>query len=118
MEEPIYDPTTSPMYFLVFENETQALTELAPFFKTETDPDGNEMLVPVSYRDFAIELDIPIFEATGVMLTSEDGFEYPEMQQIAGYHVNLKLVGEAYRPQASALETYRVYPNTPSRTFL
>jgi hypothetical protein len=32
----------------------------------------------------------PIYKATGVMLTNEDGFEYPEMVDIGGWHVNMR----------------------------
>jgi hypothetical protein len=32
----------------------------------------------------------PIHKATGVMLTGEDGFEYPEMADIGGWHVNMR----------------------------
>lgn len=117
MEEE-YDPSTSPMYYLKFDSEEQALTLLSDFFKTETDPDGNEHLVQVSYRDFAVDLDIAITEPTGNILTDEQGNEYPETAPVPGYHVNLKLVGEQFRTQAQQLEPYRVYPNTPSRTFL
>jgi hypothetical protein len=37
------------------------------------------------------DLDVigPIFKATGVMLQGEDG-EYPEMQDIGGYHANIR----------------------------
>jgi hypothetical protein len=32
----------------------------------------------------------PIYKATGVMLTGEEGFEYPEMADIGGWHVNMR----------------------------
>lgn len=31
-----------------------------------------------------------IYKPTGNTLTDEDGMEYPEMQAIAGYHVNVR----------------------------
>jgi hypothetical protein len=32
----------------------------------------------------------PIYKATGIMLTAEEGFEYPEMADIGGWHVNMR----------------------------
>jgi hypothetical protein len=32
----------------------------------------------------------PIYKATGVMLTREGGFEYAEMVDIGGWHVNMR----------------------------
>jgi hypothetical protein len=32
----------------------------------------------------------PIYKPTGVMLDSEQGFEYPEMADIGGWHVNMR----------------------------
>jgi hypothetical protein len=32
----------------------------------------------------------PIYKATGVMLPSEGGFEYAEMAEIGGWHVNMR----------------------------
>ena len=40
----------------------------------------------------------PIYKATGTMLTSKEGFEYPEMADIGGWHVNMR--GES--PEAIA----------------
>jgi hypothetical protein len=32
----------------------------------------------------------PIYKPTGTMLTDEDGFEYPEMVDVGGWHVNMR----------------------------
>jgi hypothetical protein len=53
-----------------------------------------------------------IYKPTGEMLQGEDG-EYPEMAPIAGWHVNVRLVGE----DATTLLPYAVTPNSPMRVF-
>lgn len=32
----------------------------------------------------------PIYKATGEMLTTDDGMEYPEMADVGGWHVNMR----------------------------
>ena len=51
-----------------------------------------------------------IYKPTGVTLES-DGFEYPEMEEIEGYHVNM------LDPDISKVGDYVVEVNTPSRVF-
>ena len=51
-----------------------------------------------------------IYKASGVMLTDEEGNEYPEMELVSGYHVNMLEVTEATQP-------FVVQVNTPSRKF-
>jgi hypothetical protein len=51
-----------------------------------------------------------IYKPTGTMLTNEEGMEYPEMEAIEGYHVNIRNYTEA--PE---LEQYAVDVKTPSR---
>jgi hypothetical protein len=54
-----------------------------------------------------------IYKPTGEMLMGEDG-EYPEMESIEGWHVNVRLVdGE----DAEALEPFEVSPQTPVRVW-
>jgi len=53
-----------------------------------------------------------IYKPTGEMLQGEDG-EYPEMAPIAGWHVNVRLVGE----DGTTLMPYAVTPTTPVRVF-
>jgi hypothetical protein len=53
------------------------------------------------------------------MLTDEEGNEYPEMQAMAGWHINIRLVGDAVRETVEALdETHGVNPETPMRVWL
>ena len=92
------------MIFLKFANKAEAETALADFIGKDS-------------RDFAIELDVPVTEPTGVMLTDDEGNEYPETRLADGYHVNLRLIGDKYQPQADELSEYRVNPETPQRVF-
>ena len=50
-------------------------------------PSGEYDSLPVA----GVDLDVigPIFKRTGVMLQGEDG-EYPEMQELDGYHANIR----------------------------
>jgi hypothetical protein len=53
-----------------------------------------------------------MYRATGTMLTTEDGMEYPEMEAIDGYHANLR--EELTAEQEAALPTVDA-PATPYR---
>jgi hypothetical protein len=80
--------------------------------------DGDAYLVAHSH-DYAIDVVGTIHEPTGTMLTDEEGNEYPEMAPMAGWHVNIRLVGDAVRETVEALdETHGVTPETPMRVWL
>lgn len=52
----------------------------------------------------------PIYKPTGVILTDEEGFEYPEMADIGGWHINMR--GEL----PEALQPYKItVTGTPYR---
>lgn len=53
-----------------------------------------------------------IYAPSGVVLTDEDGNEYPEMVAVEGYHVNV-----LPQEDMSLIEPYIVTVNTPSRVF-
>ena len=55
-----------------------------------------------------------IYTSTGVMLTSEDGFEYPQMEAIDGYHVN---VLDATIEEQALIEPFIIQVNNPNRVF-
>ena len=55
-----------------------------------------------------------IYKPTGVMLTNEDGIEYPEMQAIDGWHVNVWVLPEE---DATALQPYVITPTNPVRVW-
>lgn len=53
-----------------------------------------------------------IYKPSGVMLTDEEGNEYPEMVAVDGYHVNV-----LPQEDMSLVEPYIVTVATPSRVF-
>jgi len=53
-----------------------------------------------------------IYKPTGTMLTNEEGMEYPEMQAIEGWHINIRNYTDA--PE---LEQYAVVPTIPQRVW-
>lgn len=53
-----------------------------------------------------------MYRATGNMLTTEDGMEYPELEAVEGYHANLR--EELTAEQEAALPTVDA-PATPYR---
>jgi hypothetical protein len=63
-----------------------------------------------------IELDVIgiINKPTGVMLTTNDGFEYPEMLPVDGYHANL--IGELTKEQQKLLPLVSA-PKNPIRVW-
>ena len=85
--------------------------------ETQT-PDGEPYLVAHSH-DYAIDVVGLIHEPTGTMLTDDEGNEYPEMAPVDGWHINIRLVGDAKRETVEALDaTHGVTPNSPSRVWL
>lgn len=92
------------MIFLKFADKAEAEAVLAEFIGKES-------------KHFAIELDVPITQGTGVMMTDDDGTEYEQTEPVPGYHVNLRLIGDEYSAQADELLEYRIYPETPQRVF-
>ena len=55
-----------------------------------------------------------IYKPTGAMLTGEDGIEYPEMQAIEGWHVNVWVLPDE---DATALHPYVITPTNPVRVW-
>lgn len=55
-----------------------------------------------------------IYKTTGVMLESEEGEQYPELQAIEGWHVNLRCNEQL---DTSALVPYIVEVKTPVRVW-
>ena len=80
--------------------------------------DGDPYLVTHSH-EYAIDVVGTLHEPTGTMLTDEEGNEYPEMQAMPGWHVNIRLVGDAVRETVEALDTSDgVNPEQPMRVWL
>ena len=117
-------------FYLRLSAESEMPTVLADFYQqdyiTNVDEegvetqvaDGDPYLVTHSH-DYAIDVVGTLHEPTGTMLTDEEGNEYPEMQDMTGWHINIRLVGDAVRETVEALdETHGVNPETPMRVWL
>jgi len=119
-------------FYIKLASEADMPLVLASFYRqdTETTVDGEtgeETVINVGdpylvqhTADYAIDVVGIINKPTGVMLTDADGNEYHEMAALDGWHINLRLVGEAKRADAQALVAYTVDPTpvTPSRVWL
>ena len=130
MDEQIIEaPKTD--YFIKLNSEADLPTAFAAFYQqdyvtvvdeetsesTQT-PEGEPYLVTHTH-DYAIDLVGVIYEPTGNMLTDDEGNEYPETAPVDGWHVNIRLVGDARREDVEAIDAvYGLIPNSPSRVFL
>ena len=93
------------IYYLKAQDEAtfhQALLDCGWAWEEQTTDYGGIIEAGVDYITSTHILDVigTIYVETGVMITpepDEDGFvhnDYPELEAIDGYHVNLKLIGE------------------------
>mgnify|MGYP001157089876 CR=1 FL=1 len=117
-------------FYLKLTAESDMPTVLADFYRqdyvTNVDEEGVETQVAdgeaylvTHSHDYAIDVVGLIHEPTGTMLTDDEGNEYPEMAPVDGWHVNIRLVGDAMRETVEALDaTHGVTPNSPSRVWL
>ena len=118
-------------FYLKLANEAAMPSVLSHFYKqdTETTVDeetgeetttnvGDPYLVPNS-SDYAIDVVGTLHEPTGATLTDDDGMEYPEMQAMTGWHVNIRLLNDNMSTIVDSIyETYGVTPESPSRVWL
>lgn len=96
-------------YLTVVDEETGEPTEV---------PEGEPYLVK-NTPDYAIDIVGIIYEPTGNMLTDPSGIEYPETAPVPGWHVNIRLIGDARRDDVEAVNaTHGVTPSSPSRVWL
>jgi len=118
-------------FYLKLASEADMETVLHDFYKqdTETTVDeetGEETTTNVgdpylvsNTSDYAIDVVGTLHEPTGNTLTDEDGMEYPEMQAMTGWHVNIRLTGDAMRDTVETLDTsHGVTPEAPMRVWL
>jgi len=73
--------------------------------------DDSEYQQPL-YRN--IDVIGTMYESTGDVTVDEDGMEIPVVAPAPGWHVNVRLMPDE---DGTALEQYRVFPNTPSRVW-
>ena len=117
-------------FYLKLTSEAEMPAVLSAFYQqdyvTNVDDEGVETQVAdgdpymvTHTHDYAIDVVGTIYEPTGVTLTDSEGMEYPEMAAVDGWHVNIRLVGDAMRDVVEALDgAYGVTPNSPSRVWL
>ena len=130
-EEVIEPEVIKTDFYIRLATEADMPTVLSSFYKqdTETTVDeetGEETTTNVgdpylvsNTSDYAIDVVGTLHEPTGNTLTDEDGMEYPEMQAMSGWHVNIRLTGDAVRETVEALDTsHGVTPETPIRVWL
>ena len=69
--------------------------------------------------DYSIDVVGVLQEPTGVTLTNDDGMEYPEMEALDGWHINIRLTGDVLRDETEALDvSHGVTPSAPKRVWL
>ena len=131
-EEVIEEVIDAPKvdFYLRLSAESDMRTVLADFYQqdyiTNVDEEGVETQVAdgeaylvTHSHDYAIDVVGTIYEPTGVTLTDDEGNEYPETAPVDGWHVNIRLVGDAKRETVEALDaSHGVTPNSPSRVWL
>ena len=117
-------------FYLRLSAESDMSTVLSAFYRqdyvTNVDEEGVETQVEdgdpymvTHSHDYAIDVVGTLQEPTGTMLTDEEGNEYPEMQAMTGWHINIRLVGDAVRETVEALdESHGVTPEQPMRVWL
>jgi hypothetical protein len=99
-------------FYLKLANEASMTTVLSAFYNEDDEFVSNT-------SDYSIDIVGTLHEPTGNTLTDEDGVEYPEMQAMTGWHVNIRLTGDAVRETVEALDTsYGVTPDAPQRIWL
>ena len=117
-------------FYLKLASEADMPTVLAAFYRQDTTTEvdgetgeetvinvGDPYLVP-NTKDYAISIVGTIHKPTGVTLTDADGNEYPETAPLSGYHVNIRIVGDAYRNAVEAIDaTNGVIPQQPVRVW-
>lgn len=117
-------------FYLRLSAESDMPTVLADFYRqdyiTNVDDegvetqtaDGDPYLVAHSH-DYAIDVVGTLHEPTGTMLTDDEGNDYPETAPMSGWHVNVRLVGDAMREAVEALDAaHGVTPESPQRVWL
>jgi len=130
IEEPTIDAPKTDFY-LRLPSEADMPMALAAFYRqdtvTEMDPEtGEETVTNVGDPYLATHgpgYDIGIVgvihEPIGNTLTDAEGNQYPETAPIDGWHINIRLSGDARRADVEALDAlYGVTPNSPSRVWL
>jgi hypothetical protein len=142
IEDDVVTPKTD--FYLKLNAEADMPTVLSDFYKqdysTILDPEtgeeslqieGEPYLVSTS-ADYAIDVVGVLHEPTGATLTDDEGFEYPEMVALDGWHINIRIRGgilnkdpddaeaeNTLRDTVEALDvSHGVTPAAPKRVWL
>ena len=131
MEQTIEETPPKTDFYIKLASEADMPTVLAPFYHQDTetlvdDETGEETVINVGdpymvmqTADYAIDIVGVIYRPTGNMLTDTDGNQYPEQAPLEGWHVNIRLIGDAMRDTVEAIDlTNGARPVTPSRVWL
>ena len=99
-------------FYLKLASEASMPSVLSAFYDEEGEFVSNT-------ADYSIDVVGVLHEATGVTITNDDGMEYPEMEALDGWHVNIRLSSNVRRDAAEALDvSHGVTPNAPLRVWL
>ena len=99
--------------YLKFADKAEAEKVLLPMFGVDTDA-GARVLGQGSH-DWALDNVGVLQRTTGRMLyDAETGMEFPEMEPIPGWHVNIRLM---HNKCPQELDGYLVYPAQPKQVW-
>ena len=99
-------------FYLKLTDEAAMPTALSAFYDEEGEFVDNT-------TDYAIDVVGLLQEPTGATLTDDDGMEYPEMVDLDGWHVNIRLLNSTKRTIVEAIDdTLGVTPTSPLRIWL
>jgi hypothetical protein len=110
MIEETVGPKTA--FYLKLASEASMPSVLSAFYDGEGEFVSNT-------ADYSIDVVGVLHEPTGVNITNDDGMEYPGMEALDGWHVNIRLSSDAMRDAVEALDvSHGVTPDTPKRGWL
>ena len=99
-------------FYLKLASEASMPSVLSAFY-------DDEGVFVSSTADYSIDVIGVLHEPTGVTITGGDGMEYPEMEALDGWHVNIRLSSDNMRDVAEALDvSHGVTPDAPMRVWL
>ena len=99
-------------FYLKLANEASMATVLSVFYNE----DGE---LVTNTPDYTMDVVGTLHEPTGNTLTDDDGMEYPEMQAMTGWHVNIRLLNDTVKETVESLNTlHGVSPESPKRIWL
>ena len=109
-------------FFLKLSSEADMPSVLSAFYRQDPETGADDVGEPylvMHTHDYAIDVVGVIHEPTGNMLTSDAGFEYPEVAALDGWHINIRILNDTNRADVEALSAYFVDPEpvTPSRVW-